>query len=96
MQPPKLPAQCPSCGSGLHVKALHCPNCSTEVNGSFALPVLLMLSPDDQEFLFNFLKASGSLKEMAKLLGRSYPSVRNRLDEVIARVNELEKNLSHE
>lgn len=91
MSEPKLPVACPSCGSGLKVKGLHCGNCGTEVNGSFALPILLRLPGDDLDFVLNFLKASGSLKEMAKLLGRSYPSVRNRLDEVISRVNELEK-----
>ena len=96
MQAPKLPAQCPSCGSGLRVKALHCNTCGTEVNGSFTMPVLLMLPSEDQEFVLSFLKASGSLKEMAKLMGRSYPSVRNRLDEVIQRVQELETPGNHE
>jgi hypothetical protein len=37
------------------------------------------------------MKASGSLKEMAKLLGLSYPTVRNRLDETIERIKLAEK-----
>ena len=33
--------------------------------------------------MLQFVKASGSLKEMATLLGVSYPTVRNRLDDII-------------
>jgi hypothetical protein len=36
------------------------------------------------------VKASGSLKEMAALLKVSYPTVRNRLDEVIGRLRSPE------
>ena len=39
--------------------------------------------------MINFIKTSGNLKEMAKLYGVSYPTVRNRLDAVINRVQEL-------
>lgn len=38
------------------------------------------------------MKSSGSLKEMAKLLGLSYPTVRNRLDEIIERVKIAENS----
>jgi hypothetical protein len=38
-----------------------------------------------------FIKASGSLKEMARLLRLSYPTVRNRLDDIIERVKLAEK-----
>ena len=34
-----------------------------------------------------FVKASGSLKEMASILNVSYPTVRNRLDEIIDKLN---------
>ena len=33
-----------------------------------------------------FIRASGSLKEMAAILGVSYPTVRNRLDEIIGKL----------
>jgi hypothetical protein len=42
--------------------------------------------------VLEFIKASGSLKEMAKLLGLSYPTVRNRLDEIIERIRFTEKS----
>ncbi len=65
------------------MKRLRCERCETEVEGSYSLPALASLTPDDQEFVVEFVKASGSLKEMAALLKVSYPTVRNRLDEII-------------
>jgi hypothetical protein len=58
----------------------------------FDLPRLAKLSTEDQDFILQFIKASGSLKEMAKLLKLSYPTVRNRLDEVIERIKNEEEN----
>jgi len=81
-----LPTTCPACNNQLKVKSLICEQCDTEIQGQYELPPLASLCPDDQAFILDFMKASGSLKEMAKLLGLSYPTVRNRLDEIIERV----------
>jgi len=81
-----LPTACPACGKQLKVKMLLCDECQTQIDGVFRLPALVQLSVEDQRFLLQFVKASGSLKEMAKLLGLSYPTVRNRLDNVIERI----------
>lgn len=56
------------------------------MEGLFTLPVLAGLSQEDQEFIIEFIKSSGSLKDMAGLLGVSYPTVRNRLDEIISKI----------
>lgn len=72
------------------MKRLYCDRCGTEVEGAFPLPPLLCVSPDDQEFLIQFVKASGSLKEMARILGVSYPTVRNRLDAIIDKLRQDE------
>jgi hypothetical protein len=87
-----LPAICPSCNSQLNVKSLVCERCQTEIQGQYELPSLARLSSDDQGFILEFIKASGSLKEMAKLLELSYPTVRNRLDEIIERIRQAEKS----
>ncbi len=89
-----LPLTCPSCGQRLAVKRLACRACGTEVEGLYQLPTLASLGRADQEFAVQFLKASGSLKEMARLLGVSYPTVRNRLDEITARLTEIEAQQS--
>jgi len=81
-----LPTVCPACNSQLKVKSLICEQCDTEIQGQYELPPLASLCPNDQAFILDFMKASGSLKEMAKLLRLSYPTVRNRLDEIIERV----------
>jgi hypothetical protein len=87
----RLPSTCPSCESGLNVKTLHCEKCQTTVDGNYQLPVLASLSDDTQQFIIDFVKNSGSLKEMAKTMQLSYPSVRNRLDEIIDQLTELTK-----
>ena len=78
-----LPCTCPCCQSYLKVKSLKCENCQTEVSGLYELPVLSRLKPDEQDFILQFVKCSGSLKEMAKYLNLSYPTVRNLLDDII-------------
>ncbi len=87
-----LPCYCPSCQAQLRVKTLSCESCGTEVTGRYDLPVLARLAPEDQAFVLHFVRCSGSLKEMAKFLGLSYPTVRNRLDDIIGRIEQAEKN----
>jgi hypothetical protein len=82
-----LPCTCPACGEQLKVKCLKCESCETEITGLYDLPVLACLSVGDQEFILQFVKNSGSLKEMAKYLALSYPTVRNLLDEIIQKIN---------
>lgn len=82
----RFPVTCPSCSHRLEVKRLCCTSCGTEVEGVYPLPDLAALSAEDQAFVCDFVKASGSLKEMAALLKVSYPTVRNRLDDVIAKL----------
>ncbi len=79
----RLPVSCPSCGGKVAVKRLRCEKCETEIEGLYPLPPLAGLPPEDQEFLLAFIKAGASLKEMAGILKVSYPTVRNRLDEII-------------
>lgn len=75
---------------------LRCECCETEVGGRYPLPRLARLSTDEQAFLLAFVEASGSLKEMAKRLGVSYPTVRNRLNDIIATLESPEPESDHE
>ena len=86
-----LPCNCPSCQAQLKVKSMKCENCGTEVHGLYDLPVLAQMSVDEQDFILKFVKSSGSLKDMAKQLGLSYPTVRNLLDEIIKKIASYEK-----
>ncbi|MFO7973581.1 MAG: DUF2089 family protein [Candidatus Hydrogenedentota bacterium] len=49
-------------------------------------PWLAALNDEDLQFLKRFLLTSGSLKAVAKEYGISYPTVRIRLDRLIAKV----------
>lgn len=77
--------ECPVCSSALMVSEYHCPGCETVIRGRF-LPLsgrLGRLSREDQEFIEHFVRSRGSIKEMEKILGVSYPTVRGMLNRVI-------------
>lgn len=48
---------------------MHCNGCQTHIEGNYSLPVMMQLSAPDQQFVLDFVKSSGSLKEMAHKLG---------------------------
>lgn len=82
----KLPIICPSCEHTLSVSQLTCGNCSTTISGNYLLPVFLRLSSEEQRFLMDFVISGGSLKTMAAKLDKSYPTVRNLLDDLIEKL----------
>lgn len=86
----RLPLQCPACDSSLKVGRMFCVSCGTEVCGDFDLPLLAKLTDKEQQFVVDFIKSSGSLKDMAKNMGVSYPTVRNVLDDLISKLNNIE------
>ena len=96
MQEKKLPILCPSCARVLKVRRFECGHCATSVEGAFELPLLARLSSEDQTLVVSLIKASGSLKQLAGQYGVSYPTVRNRLDELIQRVTALESELANQ
>lgn len=51
------------------------------------------LNGDDLGFVKRFVLSSGSLKEMAKQYGVSYPTVRRRLDRVIAKITAIDDTI---
>jgi len=50
------------------------------------------LEEDDWAFVKRFLLCSGSLKDLAEAYGVSYPTVRLRLDRLIAKIKILEEH----
>ena len=80
--------QCPYCSGSLRISKLTCEDCGLGLEGAFSTPRLARLDREEQQFVELFVMASGSLKQMAQLLGVSYPTVRSRLDRLIARLRE--------
>ena len=80
------PTTCPVCGGEYEITRLTCKKCSSELNGHFSGCDFCGLSDEDSFFVLTFLKCRGSIKDVEKQLGISYPTVRGRLDTVIKRL----------
>lgn len=88
-----IPNNCPGCGHVLSVAQLKCDSCTTTIDGNFQFSLLTQLNSEEQEFILTFLKSSGSLKDIARIYGLSYPTVRNRLDSVIEKIRKIEASM---
>ena len=77
------PTICPICQSELEVVRLHCSSCDTSLEGHFAMGQFSNLTPEQMEFIFTFVRCEGKINRMEQELGLSYPTIRNRLHEVI-------------
>lgn len=86
----KLPSKCPSCEQTLSVSELKCEDCQTVIRGSYQLPLFTQLTPEEQNFILQFFLHSGSIKEMAAQAGISYPTMRNKLDDLINKIKSLQ------
>jgi hypothetical protein len=76
--------KCPVCEAGLKVTELSCPSCRSKLITELETCAFCNLSPDLYRFLEVFLKSRGNIKEVEKELGISYPTVRKRLDDLLA------------
>ncbi len=80
---PDVLGRCPFCGDELQVVRLQCPSCHTAIEGSFTLGRFQRLSPEQLAFLEVFIKNRGIIRNVESDLGLSYPTVRNRLDDLL-------------
>lgn len=80
------PRQCPVCGDELHVTRLGCGSCGSELAGRFAACPYCALRELDRKILRTFLVSRGNMRELARDLGVSYPTARQRFAELLARL----------
>ena len=80
-------SKCRYCNGQLFIERLKCNKCGTVVEGNFKLATFADLSAEEQDFVFEFILGSGSFKTMAEKLKLSYPTIRNRLDKIIKKLN---------
>ncbi|MBN1809828.1 MAG: DUF2089 domain-containing protein [Planctomycetes bacterium] len=52
------------------------------IEGRFELPPLAQMNYEDQVFVAAFVKCHGSIKQMEKLFGVSYPTIKSRLNRI--------------
>ncbi len=62
------------------------------IEGSFELPQLARLDMDDQIFITAFVRSHGSIKEMERVFGVSYPTIKARLTRIAASLEFVETN----
>ena len=77
------PNRCPICQSELEVTRLHCPSCDTTIDGHFASGHFANLTSEQLEFVVTFVRCEGKINRMEQEMGLSYPTIRNRLHEVM-------------
>lgn len=77
-------SRCPICSKKLTATKLRCNGCNTIIENEFKLSKFDYLNKEQLYFIEVFIKCRGSIKEVEKELGISYPTVRSKLDEVIA------------
>jgi hypothetical protein len=78
----KLFERCPACGGPLVITECRCANCQLQMRGEFQPGQFAVLPLDQLTFIRQFLRVRGNLTELEKVLGVSYPTIRNKLDEI--------------
>lgn len=76
-------SSCPVCDSELVVTRLYCPSCDTTIEGRFTNGAFPGLTSEQLDFVETFLRCEGKITRMEDELSLSYPTIRNRLHEVI-------------
>lgn len=76
-------SQCPVCKSDLTITRLHCRTCDTAIEGEFFSGPFAQLTREQLSFVETFVRCEGKLNRMEGELGLSYPTIRNRLHEII-------------
>ena len=69
-------------GAPLVVERVRIPSKEIAIEGQFELPQLAKLGLEDQVFIVAFVRSHGSIKEMERVFGVSYPTIKNRLTRI--------------
>jgi hypothetical protein len=78
-----LPNKCPICGGEILVTRMHCQACDSSIEGRFTHGAFANLTPEQLGFVETFIRCEGKINRMEDEIGLSYPTIRNRLHEVI-------------
>ncbi|HLD94253.1 MAG TPA: DUF2089 domain-containing protein [Anaerolineales bacterium] len=79
----RSPTSCPVCGGDLIVTSLACRECDTRLEGRFENSTFSQLNDEQLAFVELFIKNEGKITRMEADLELSYPTIRNRLMEII-------------
>jgi hypothetical protein len=73
------------------ITTLHCPTCDITVKGGFSSDRFALLDDEVYDFIEVFLLSRGNIKEIEKRLGISYPTVKSKIDKMVAQVKQVKK-----
>jgi hypothetical protein len=79
-------------GHPLIVERVRLAESGIAVEGNFELPQLAKLAMDDQIFVTAFVRSHGSIKEMERIFGVSYPTIKARLTRIADSLEFVETN----
>ncbi|MEU9604189.1 DUF2089 domain-containing protein [Streptomyces sp. NPDC048057] len=74
-------------GRSFVVERVRLADSDVAIEGRFEPPQLAQLDVDDQVFVAAFVRAHGSIKEMERVFGVSYPTVKSRLNRIAQRLD---------
>jgi len=60
------------------------------IEGEFEVPPLARLTYEDQVFVSEFVRSHGSIKDMEKAFGVSYPTIKNRLNRIAGQLSPVQ------
>ncbi|MCM3877929.1 MAG: DUF2089 domain-containing protein [Thermoanaerobaculia bacterium] len=69
-------------GASILVERVRLADRDVSIEGSFEPPALARLAAEDQVFVAAFVRCHGSIKQMEKYFGVSYPTIKNRLNRI--------------
>ncbi len=69
-------------GTPVTVERVRLHDSGVALEGAFELPPLAQLPAEDQVFVAAFVRCHGSIKDMEKLFGVSYPTIKTRLNRI--------------
>jgi hypothetical protein len=73
-------------GAAFEIERVRLSGQDVAIEGRFAVPPLAQLAADDQIFVAAFVRCHGSIKQMEKFFGVSYPTIKNRLNRIGAQL----------
>ena len=77
-------------GASFSIERIRLSEQDVAIEGSFELPPLARLPAEDQVFVAAFVRCHGSIKQMEKYFGVSYPTIKNRLNKIGSQLSFVE------
>ncbi len=77
-------------GSEIIIEQVSFPQSGIRIQGSFEPPSIFNLNSDDQAFIAAFIQSHGSIKDMEQIFGVSYPTIKNRLNQLAKKFDSIE------